>query len=250
MNVTLVKGLKLLELLALQERPLGVSEIARALGVAKSNAHRLLQTLVELGFVAQDAERGAYFPALRTLQLGSGAWLHENLRRLAQGPMQKLSTRTRETLQLSVLDGDEVVYLHKIESPEPVRTASRVGGRAPAHCAATGKAMLACLEDARVREVSQRLVAHSQRTLTDPDAFLAQIEAIRRQGYAVSEGEWHAAVNGVAAAIRDSRGRPIGAIGVSGPAERLTRPLFETIGEQVRDAVSRIPSIETERATV
>lgn len=250
MNVTLVKGLKLLELLALQERPMGVTEIARELGVAKSNAHRLLQTLVMLGFVTQDAERGSYFPALRTLQLGSASWLHENLRRLAQGPMQALSVQTRETLQLSVLDGDEVVYLHKIESPEPVRTVSRVGGRAPAHCAATGKAMLACLDDARVLDVSQRLMGHSERTVTDPDAFLAQIEAVRRRGYAVSEGEWHAAVNGIAAAIRDSRGRPIGAIGVSGPAERLTRSLFDAIGEQVRDAVNRIPSAETERAAV
>jgi DNA-binding IclR family transcriptional regulator len=163
MNNTLIKGLGLLEVLAHSERPLGVTELATRVGIGKSNVHRLLQALVELGYVRRDADNGAYAASIRLWELGSAVLANLDLKRAAQGWMDWLLDRTRETVHLSVLDGDEVVYVHKLDSPEPVRAYTQIGGRAPAHCVATGKALLAWTGEAHLDSMARRLRAHSPR---------------------------------------------------------------------------------------
>ncbi|MFO1197831.1 MAG: IclR family transcriptional regulator [Burkholderiaceae bacterium] len=221
MNNTLVKGIALLEMLAHSDRPLGVTELAARAGLGKSNAHRLLQALVELGYARHDADAGTYSVSIRLWELGSAVLANLDLRRVAEPWMQRLLEDTRETVHLSVLDGDEVVYVHKLDSPEPVRAYSQIGGRAPAHCVATGKAMLAWQDDARLAALSRRLVRHSPRTVTDPGEFLREMARIRQAGWASNRGEWRESVGGVAAPVLDAGGRAIAAIGLSGPIERL-----------------------------
>ena len=121
MNNTLVKGLKVLEILARSTSPLGVTEIAARAAVAKSDAHRLVQTLVEQRFARQDAHSGAYFPTLRLWELGWAVTGRTDIRTAAEACMGKLLARTRETVHLAALDGLDAVYIHKLESPEPVR---------------------------------------------------------------------------------------------------------------------------------
>ncbi len=242
MNNTLVKGLALLDALARAPRPLGVTELAHALSMGKSNVHRLLQALVELGYARRDEATGTYAAAIRVWEMGQAMLSNLNLKSLAGAQMQALSVATRETVHLSVLDGDEVVYVDKIDSPEPVRAYSTVGGRAPAHAVATGKAMLAFQDGARLDALSRRLARFSPRTVTDPDDFLREMARVRAQGYAVNRGEWRESVGGVGAPLREPGGRVIAAIGVSGPIERLKpsaiRPLAELV-TQAAAAVSR-----------
>ena len=233
MNNTLIKGLGLLEVLAHSGQPLGVTELANRIGIGKSNVHRLLQALVELGYVRRDAESGAYAASIRLWELGSAVLANLDLRRAAQTWMDWLLERTRETVHLSVLDGDEVVYVHKLDSPEPVRAYSQIGGRAPAHCVATGKAMLAWSGDTALQALSRRLHGWSPRTLTDPLEFLREMERIRQQGYAVNRGEWRESVGGVAAPVRDPGGRVVAAVGVSGPIDRLRPSGFKALSLDV-----------------
>jgi DNA-binding IclR family transcriptional regulator len=228
MNNTLVKGLGLLEVLARSERPMGVTELATHIGLGKSNVHRLLQALVELGYVRRDAASGGYAASIRVWELGASVLANLDLRRAADGWMAWLLDRTRETVHLSVLDGDEVVYVHKLDSPEPVRAYSRVGGRAPAHCVATGKAMLAWLEPARLDALSRRIEPWSPRTIVEPAEFLREMERVRLQGYAVNRGEWRETVGGIAAPVRDPGGRVVAAVGLSGPIERLRASTLKT----------------------
>jgi len=176
MNNTLIKGLGLLEVLAHSDRPMGVTELATRIGIGKSNVHRLLQALVALGYVRRDADTGAYAASIRLWELGSAVLANLDLRRVSQSWMEWLLERTRETVHLSVLDGDEVVYVHKLDSPEPVRAYSQVGGRAPAHCVATGKAMLAWVGEPQLAAFATRLHAHSPRTVTAPAEFLREME--------------------------------------------------------------------------
>jgi len=220
MNNTLIKGIGLLEVLARSDRALGVTELAARLGIGKSNVHRLLQALVELGYVRRDPA-GSYAASIRLWEIGSAMLANLDLRRASQAWMDWLLERSRETVHLSVLDGDEVVYVHKVDSPEPVRAYSQIGGRAPAHCVATGKAMLAWQGEVALASMAQRLRAWSPRTVTEPAEFLREMERVRQQGYAINRGEWRESVGGIAAPVRDPGERVIAAIGLSGPIERL-----------------------------
>lgn len=221
MNNTLLKGLRLLEVLARLQSPAGVTALAMELGIGKSHAHRLLQGLVAAGYVRQDPSGGGYRASLKLWELACAMVSTPGLKSVAEPVMADLLARTRETVHLSVLDGDEVVYLHKLDSPQPVRAYSQVGGRAPAHCVATGKAMLAHQSAEVLQSLSSRLVRHSSRTVVEPEAFAREMQRVRRQGYAINRGEWRESVGGCAAAIFDASGRAIAAIGISGPMERL-----------------------------
>lgn len=239
MNNTLIKGLGLLEVLAHSERPLGVTELASRLDIGKSNVHRMLQALLELQYVQQD-ESCAYRASIRLWEMGSAVLAHFDVRQVAAPFMEQLMGQTRETVHLSVLDGDDVVYVHKIDSPEPVRAYSQIGGRAPAHCVATGKAMLAFEADAHLQTLAQRLTRHSERTVTDPTEFLREMARVRQAGHAVNRGEWRESVHGIAAPIRDARGRVVAAVGISGPAERIKPSLFKPLAAKVMTAADGI----------
>ena len=137
--------------LARAYRPLGVAELASALGLSKSSVHRPLTTLVDLGYVKQEAATARYAASLKMWEIGSAVLDRLDLKRAAAEPMTGLAGETGETVHLSILDGNHVVHIDKIECEHAIRAYSRVGGRVPVHCIATGEAMLAFQSDAFVR---------------------------------------------------------------------------------------------------
>jgi len=236
MNNTLIKGIGLLEVLARAERAMGVTELATRMGIGKSNVHRLLQALVGLGYVRREGAEGTYAATIRLWELGSAVLGNLDLNRAAQPWMAWLLDRTRETVHLSVLDGDEVVYVHKLDSPEPVRAYSSIGGRAPAHCVATGKAMLAWAGEPALAALATRLRTYSPRTITEPADFLRELERIRQHGFAVNRGEWRESVGGLAAPVRGPTGAVIAAVGISGPIDRLRPATVKALAGDVMRA--------------
>jgi DNA-binding IclR family transcriptional regulator len=241
MNNTLIKGLQLLELLASRAQPMGVSELADQLGLGKSNVHRTLQALVELGYVVNEDGRGAYRVSLKIWELGARVIARLDVRRAASAAMQWLLEETRETVHLSVLDGEQVVYVDKLDSPEPVRAYSEIGGRAPAYCVATGKALLAWRDPPRLALSAQQLPrqAFTPATITGAVELASEMERIRSQGFAVNRGEWRASVWGVAAPIMDGTGRVVAAVGVSGPTSRIKPNRVKSLAAQVTEAARR-----------
>lgn len=216
------KGLAILEVLAAKREAAGVTEIARELNMGKSGVHRLLRILCDLGWV-REAANGRYECTLRIWEVGMQVADRLDLRGMAAPHLRALAKLTDETVHLSILDGIDVLYLDKIDSPQPVRAYSRVGGRAPAACVATGKAMLAWADEAYREQVAAALQPHTANSLTDRDQLEAELQRIRTQGYAVNRGEWRATVCGLAAPVFDARGNVVAALGISGPAERLTQ---------------------------
>lgn len=244
MNNTLLKGLALLELLSHSDHPMTLTQIAAALGIVKSNTHRLVQALRETGYITRDDATGAYSVSIKLWELGSAGLCKLGLRRHAELQMEKLLLRTGETVYLSVLDGFDVVYLHKIEGINeltyPARMHTHIGGRVPAYCVATGKVQLAQFSDRVLLDLSQKFVPQSTYTVHESAAFLRQIRQIRKRGYAVSRGERRDDIWGIAAPIFDARGLVIAAIGVSAPASRLHARKIRAIAGLVMDAASEI----------
>jgi DNA-binding IclR family transcriptional regulator len=221
MDSTLLKGLSVLERVAMSEEPRGVTELAEELPLTKSNVHRILKTLEAAGYLTRDETTRRYKLTLKLWELGLSVVSKMDLRVQASPWLKGLSETTRETVHLSVLDGDEVIYIDKVDSSEPIQAYSHVGGRAPAHCVATGKALLSCRSNAFLNDLATRLKPYSEHTITDPARVLAEMEQIRKQGFALNLGEWREGVWGVAALIRDARGEVAGAVGISGPSFRI-----------------------------
>jgi len=222
MDSTVVKAFTLLEGLARSDVPRGISDLARGYRLSKSNVHRLLQTLTRLGYVQPDGG-GRYVVTLKVWELGTRVISRVDVGRLARPVMERLTAETQETVHLSVLDhaASEIVYVDKIESQHPIRAYSEVGGRAPAHCVATGKALLAHQPAAVVEGAAQCLTASTPRTIRSTGELHKQLAQIRQQGYAVNYGEWREQVRGIARAIWDANRVPVAAIGISGPADRF-----------------------------
>ncbi|MGA0607853.1 IclR family transcriptional regulator [Phenylobacterium sp. VNQ135] len=237
MDTTVAKGMAVLELLAKADGPLRLSAIAEQLDLQKSNVHRLLGTLSTLGYVTQEAETGRYQPSLKLWELGVGIISAHPAKRAAAPFMQDLHRSTSETVSLTVLDGDEVLYLDKLLSPRPLRFTTQPGTRAPAALTASGRAMLALTEDPR--PVLERSVKRwSKAKDLDVDAVMAELERIRRDGYATSESSWTPGIVSVAVAIPTRGGSA--ALTVSGPAERISEEKRQEIIEAVLHTGARI----------
>jgi len=237
MDSTLAKGLAVLEWLVRQQRDCRVVEVAQAFGLARSNAHRTLQTLVECGWVVQNPATSTYRSSLRLFELGSLVEEALDLKALIRPHLAALAQASGETIHLTVLEGEEIVYLDKFDSPLPVAAYSRVGGRAPAYCVASGKALLAALghDAATLHALFGSLRAHTPHTITDFEALQAELARTRARGWAENREEWRLGVCGLGAPVFNARGEPIAAIGMSVPSIRFTRAKARALVEQLTD---------------
>lgn len=241
MDKAFVKGLRLIEALALSERPRGVSELAAQLDMTKSNVHRLLTTLQSQGYVRQTQVASAYELTTRIWELGSHVIRRMDLVKLVRPAMTLLAERTGETIHLSILDDVDVVYLDKIEGSHHIRAHTAVGGRAPAYTVATGKAMLSHLPDDYLERFRARMERFTPSTRTSVEELREDIRLARAQGYAtVPHGEWREGIAACACAILGRSGELIGAIGMSGPDSRIKRKQLQAIAPHVVEAARSV----------
>jgi len=235
MDSTIAKGLATIEWMVRQQRDCRVTDLAQAFGMARSNAHRTLQTLVDCGWAVQDPATSAYRPSLRIFELGAMVAEVADISALLRPQLAVLARATGETIHLATLDGAEIVYLDKFDSPLPVAAYSRVGGRAAAYCVASGKALLAAaqLDAAALRARLGHLVAHTPNSITDFDALHAELERTRARGYAENREEWRLGVCGLGAPVFNARGEAVAALGMSVPSIRFARTQARGLAEQV-----------------
>lgn len=199
----------------------GVSELARRAGLSKSTAFRVL-SMLERNEVVERVGRN-YRLGSRLHELGSHVYApgHDRIRDLLIPYLTDLYAATRETVHLAVLHGTEVVYLAKLHGHRTIPTPSRIGGRMPAHCTAVGKVLLAHAPDACSEVLSARLRGFTPRTITDGSVLAAELDRIRRDGMAFDDGEARPGLTCVAVPVMGPGGRPVAALSVAGPAERL-----------------------------
>lgn len=239
MDKTVAKAFGLIETLSLSEAGRGVTDLAAELGLTKANVHRLLKTLVALGYVRKEEGSSRYEPSLKLWELATRVVHRHDLMAVAPPIVRALCRDTGESVQLAVRDGSSIVYVDKADSAHPVRATTQVGSRVPIHCVSTGKAILASSEGPS-SGLKFPLTAYTPQTITSREQLEHELTQVRRQGYAVNRGEWRSDIWGVAAAIVNARGETAGAIGVWGPEERFRGAKLKKIGAAVVAAAGKI----------
>lgn len=202
---------------------IGVTELARRLGIAKSTVHRLVVTLMAEDFLEQNRETGRYRLGLELFRLGSLVRNRMDLSTEARTLLMDLRSETDETVLLGVPAGPEIMYIRVQPSRQAVRINAEIGMRAPYHSTAAGRAILAFQPESRIAAlVGAPLSLRTPKTVTDPDKLRKLLANIRRLGYAVEDEENEFGMRAIAAPIRDAQSDVVGAVAIAGPVQRLS----------------------------
>ncbi len=188
----MLQALDVLELISSRDAGVGFVEIRAELGLAKSSLHNVLRTLELRGWIVQDADERLYRVGVRCWEAGQAFIRSFDLASEGLPYLEAARHDLDETVQLSVLDGRENVYIAKVEAEHPLRLVSEVGSRLPAHATGLGKALLAGLSDEQVLALLDgvELEPFTDHTIVDRDDLLARLAEIRSRGYAEDHGEY------------------------------------------------------------
>jgi len=227
---TIERALSVLDLMAATDNDdLGVTEIARELGLSKAVVHRVLVTLVARDYLQADATSRRYSLGPMALVLGSAYLAQLDLRTLVLPRLQELSDRTGETATLSLRNGWSRLYVDQVTPDREIKMSVAIGKAYPLHAGSSSKSFLAFLPPGeQERYLKEReLTAMTGTTIIDPDRLRTELAAVRERGYAVSLEERQAGAASIAGPILDRHGLPIAAISVCGPVERVRVRLDE-----------------------
>lgn len=218
------RALSLMDALGEERGEVGIAELSKRVGLHVSTAHRLLTTLVAKGYCRQSPETGRYALGGKLFRLGEASLGQMDLSRTARPFLARLCEETGETANLVVLDGRDALYLGKAESPQNLRIFSRIGHRAPLHCTAVGKILLAYRPpEARAALLGRGpLKALTRHTNTSRKGLLAELTRVRDQGYALDLEECEEGAACLAVPVLGAGGQIEAALSVSGPSVRMT----------------------------
>ncbi|WP_148861393.1 IclR family transcriptional regulator [Marinobacter fonticola] len=236
------KAIQVLEAVCDSAEPVRFTDLVTRLKLPKSTAHRLLTTLLEQGLVRYDRIEQRYSPGYRLLTLAQRTWAGMDIPRAAKDYMQRLLQQAGETVHLAVVDGNEIIYVDKLESPKTVRLYSAVGKRGPMYCTGVGKAILAYLSQERQDEVIAQTTfqRHTAHTLSDARALRQALADIRVRGCALDMEEHEEGIRCVAAPIFNFRGDVVASISVTSVASRMTNTRLQDLQPVVLDIARSI----------
>ena len=235
------RGLGVLAIIASADG-LTLTDLAQRAGLAPSTAHRILASLEAHRFVFHDEERGLWLIGVGAFEVGAAFLRNRRLAGIGRVVMHELMEATGETVNLGIEDGGEVVFITQIESHSALRAFFRAGSRAPIHASGVGKALLAQMPEARVREILYKrgLAKFTERTLIAPADLFQELAAIAGRGWGVDDEERNLGMRCVAAAIFNEYGEAIAGVSVSGPTVRITSERVLELGPRVRRAAAAI----------
>lgn len=221
----LARGLRILVELGKHPDGLGLSDLARGVNLPVSTVHRLLVTHVSMGFVAFDRAAKRYRLGVRIFELSHRVGTVRSLSEAAVPAMRAVRESTGETVQLSVLDGVDVVFVERLDSDHAIAIRGKVGQRDPSFCTSTGKVLLSHLDREHLSEVTAQLdfSRGSERAVADVDALRAELDQVRHNGYAIADQEYDEGVRAIAVPIRDGAGAVVAALCVSAPTFRAAK---------------------------
>jgi IclR family transcriptional regulator, KDG regulon repressor len=220
---SVTNALRVLKAFDAHHREWGVSDLARHLKISKSSVHRLLATMTEERMLEQNRETGKYHLGLAVFDLAGAISTRYDLHEAVLGPMSELRQRSGETVQVAVLDGRQVVYIERLDSPNTLRMFLEIGRRNHAHSTATGKVLLAHMPAYDLEKLLKnwempRLTPH---TITDAATLRRHLVEVRLRGWAENWHESEVGVVSIGAPIHARDGKVVAALSIAGPADRM-----------------------------
>lgn len=243
LNQSVEKTLQIIEAMASAREPVRLGDLARQVGMPTSTTLRMVGTLVEHRYAYQDQTTLRYALTLKFAQIGSMVSARFSIRDVARPYLCALSDRCDESSCLAIEEDMEVIYLDVVDGPDGMlKITQRIGKRAPMHSTGVGKLLLTQYTPEALQRLIQikGLVQLTPNTKSSPDALMAELDAIRAQGYALDDEECELGARCVAAPVRNYDGRIVAAISVSGPVSRMTRERALALAPVVTDAAQKI----------
>ncbi|MCY9209676.1 IclR family transcriptional regulator [Bacillus subtilis] len=239
-NKTVVKSMALLNLF-LHKPNLTLSELVALTGMPKTSVHRMVSSLEEMGFLSRDAS-GAYSLGLVFLEFGQLVADRLDIRKIAKPVMEELCREVDEAVQLIMRDGNEAIYVEKIEGTQTVRLYTAIGRRSPLYAGACARSILSFLprEEIEAYIKQTELISIGSGTITDPEKLLQEIDASVQNGYTVSYSELENYTAAIGAPIFNHKRQVAAGISIAGFEARFTEDRLPYLTEKVKGAALQI----------
>jgi DNA-binding IclR family transcriptional regulator len=240
------RAMRILDVLASQRDPVTLKDLSAATGLHASTTHRILADLA-VGRYVERVDSGLYRLGMRLLELGSLVKGRLDVRTAAIGPMRELHRQTGQTVNLSLVQGDEIVYVERSWSERSgMQVVRAIGGRAPLHLTSTGKLFLATWDARNVRSYAMRtgLAGTTRNSITQLDQLERELALVRRHGYSRDNEELELGVRCIAAGVYDDSGTLLAGLSLSAPAERMRDdwiPLLLSTAASISEALGYEP---------
>lgn len=248
---TNLRLLLVLEAMAEAGVPVTPTEVNQTLGLPKPTIHRLFTTLEAEGFIQREIDGRGYSPGRRMRKMSVGILSSLRIRTARLAILARLAEDIGETSNIAIPDRDAMVYLDRVETKWPLRIQLPVGTRVPFYCTASGKMYLSSLDRRHLRNyaLSAQLDPHTDHTITDPDALIAEALEIRDKGYATDNEEFMDDMIAVAVPIQDGNGRLVSTLSFHAPVQRLS--LADAVGhvDRLRASAERLSDLLSEAET-
>lgn len=236
------RALLILDLFDEYETELKITDISARMNLHKSTVHSLLKTLQKFHYIDQNMENGKYRLGMKLFERGNFVIQNLDMRAVAKNHLTELSMKTGNTIHLVILDGKEGVYIDKVEGSSATVLYSRIGRRIPIHCSAVGKALVAFKNQTELAAIltDYEYGSNTPNTITSEKDFLAELQKVREQGFALDNEENEPGVACIAVPIRNHTGQVVAAMSMSQPATRLNTQTIEESMAMLKEAAQQI----------
>ena len=226
---SVANSIRLMSSFSGEENELGITVLASRLRLAKSTVHRLAATLTAARFLEQNSDTGKYRLGLALFELGSLVRRRMDVADAARQKLRELLEQTGETVQLGIVDHHSVLYIYEMESRRAIRMAAAVGARAPLHCTAVGKVLLAAQPEEYVRQVLDLgLKSYTPKTIVKREELLETLAEVAQRDYATDDEESETGLRAIASPVRNHTGAVIAAVGLAAPVQRMNKKVMQT----------------------
>lgn len=240
----------LLELIAAKDQLVSLQGLVEETGMPKPTLHRMLQQLEGAGLLIRQSDGRHYGTGARLRRLAENLLLNDSYHGARHAVLRNLVEELGESCNITMLSGNEVVYLDRVETPEPLRFYLRPGSRVPAHCSASGKMILSQMSPAQRRKLLSHapLKQYTPKTMTDLDALEEEFRRVRRNGYALDDEEFLPGLVCVAVLVPTASGRSNLCVAVQAPVMRLTPDKALQLLPALQRAAEAVSRVEAESA--
>lgn len=231
---SVTSALLVMKAFSAEEAEIGISSLAKRLGLAKSTVHRLAVTLAAEDFLEQNPETGRYRLGLSLFTLGALARRRMDVSNVSRPLLGALRDKYQEATTLAILSGPSIMFLHNLESGQAIGTRAYIGDLKPAYCTAEGRVLMAFSTPAVVAAVlTEAREPRTARTVTGLKALQRLLDEVRQVGYAIDDEESEDGMRCLAAPVRDISGKVVAAVGLAGPTQRLTKKDLRSMALEV-----------------